>query len=208
MHKHTHNKIRLEHITSFGDAVFAFAITFMALSIEIPNLPNNLTEPEVADKLVQLLPQFEIYLISFIIVGIFWIKYHQVFNQIEDSHSIMVWLNLIFLFFITLVSFGTALELNYGPYHSVFIVYAIILTATGALLALIWLYASKNKMLIDKNMSERQIKSFSVQSIIPSLVFISSIGISFIDIQVAQYFWLVIFPAQLFVRRKFAPTDD
>jgi hypothetical protein len=63
-------------------------------------------------------------------------------------------------------------------------------------------------MLIEKDMSERQIKSFSVQSIIPSLVFISSIGISFIDIQVAQYFWLVIFPAQLFVRRKFAPTDD
>jgi uncharacterized membrane protein len=120
----------------------------------------------------------------------------------------MVWLNLIFLFFITLVSFATALEINYGLYRSVFIVYAIILTATGALLALIWFHASRNKMLIDKDMSERQIKSISVQSIIPSLVFISSIGISFIDIQVAQYFWIVIFPAQLFVGRKFASTDD
>ena len=29
-------------------------------------------------------------------------------------------------------------------------------------------YASRNKMLIEKDMSERQIKSFSVQSIIPS----------------------------------------
>ncbi len=82
MHKHTYDNIRLGHITSFGDAVFAFAIPFMVLSIEIPNLPNNLTNQEVADKLVQLLPQFEIYLISLIVVGIFWIKYHLVFNQI------------------------------------------------------------------------------------------------------------------------------
>jgi hypothetical protein len=56
-------KTRLAHITHFGDTVFAFPITFMALSIQIPDLPHNLSETQVADKLVQLLPRFEIYLI-------------------------------------------------------------------------------------------------------------------------------------------------
>jgi uncharacterized membrane protein len=39
--KNIHGKIRLEHVISFADAIFAFSITFMAISIQIPNLPDN-----------------------------------------------------------------------------------------------------------------------------------------------------------------------
>ncbi len=68
------SKIRLEHVISFSDAIFAFSITFMAISIQIPNLPlNNMTEQQFITKLLQLLPQFEIYAVSFMIVGIYWI---------------------------------------------------------------------------------------------------------------------------------------
>ena len=37
-------KVKPEHIISFGDAIVAFALTLMTLSIEIPDLPENLTE--------------------------------------------------------------------------------------------------------------------------------------------------------------------
>jgi uncharacterized membrane protein len=106
-------KIRLEHVISFSDAIFAFSITFMAISIQIPNLPlNNMTEQQFITKLLQLLPQFEIYALSFMIVGIYWISYHRVFNYIRRSHSILIWLNLLFLFFITLISFAITLILS------------------------------------------------------------------------------------------------
>ena len=36
--------IKVEHVISFSDAIFAFAITLMALSIDIPDLPSNLTQ--------------------------------------------------------------------------------------------------------------------------------------------------------------------
>ena len=36
--KNIHGKIRLEHVISFADAIFAFLITFMAISIQIPDL--------------------------------------------------------------------------------------------------------------------------------------------------------------------------
>jgi uncharacterized membrane protein len=32
-------KIKPEHVVSFDDAIFAFAITLMTLSIDIPDLP-------------------------------------------------------------------------------------------------------------------------------------------------------------------------
>jgi uncharacterized membrane protein len=125
-------------IISFSDAIFAFSITFMALSIQFPSDQTKfLTQNEIISKLIDLRPQFEIYLISFFIVGLYWISYHQVFNHIINSHAITTWLNLLFLFFVTLISFSTSLLISYGNYSFVFIFYSAILAITGALLSLI-----------------------------------------------------------------------
>ena len=196
------NNVRLDHVTSFGDGVFAFAITFMAISIQIPSLPSNLSESVVADKIVQLIPQFEIYLWSYIIIGIFWVKYHLVFNRIKDSQTVMIWLNLLFLFFVTLISFGTALRLENSEYVSIFVLYALILTITSLLLNLIGVHALRNNMLNDENMTDHQKKLFILQGIIPTLIFASSIGLAFINMHAAQYVLILIIPTQMFFKKK------
>ena len=144
-------EIRIEHVISFADAIFAFSITFMAISIQIPDLPENLTQAQVINRLLELRPPFEIYVISFFVIGIYWISYHQVFNRIEGSHPIMAWLTLVFLFFITLISFATYLQVDYDFFQVVFILYALVLNLAGLLLTLIWLHATKNR-LIDKSL--------------------------------------------------------
>jgi uncharacterized membrane protein len=58
-------KVKPEHNVSFGDAIFAFAITLMTLSIDIPNLPANLTESQLLSRLYEMYPQVESYIISF-----------------------------------------------------------------------------------------------------------------------------------------------
>jgi hypothetical protein len=55
----------------------------------------------------------------------------------------LVWLNLLFLFFITLISFATDLDFKYSHFHIVFILFESILTITGSLLVFIWLHALK-----------------------------------------------------------------
>lgn len=82
------------------------------------------------------------------------------------SHTIMIWLNLLFLFFITLISFATGLQINYGLYHIIFIINALILIITGSLLASIWLHAKKNN-LIDKSLSLIQTRNIFLQSLLP-----------------------------------------
>src|SRR5579884_1161034 len=101
----------------FSDAIFAFSITFMTLSIQIPQIESNLTESELNNKILQLAPQFEMYAISFLIIGNYWLSYHMIFSYIRTSHSILVWINLAFLFFITLISFATSAETLYPRYH-------------------------------------------------------------------------------------------
>ncbi|MGH9911903.1 MAG: TMEM175 family protein [Nitrososphaeraceae archaeon] len=80
-------QIRLEHVISFGDAIFAFSITFMAISIQIPILPDDLTQTQLFDRLMELRTHFETYAISFFIIGIYWIAYHQVLGRITRCHG-------------------------------------------------------------------------------------------------------------------------
>jgi uncharacterized membrane protein len=195
--------IKLEHVISFSDAIFAFAITLMALSVDIPDLPTNLTQSELLDKLYELLPQFESYVISFAIISIFWVSYHQVFNHIKGSHITMVYLNLLFLLLITLLSLSTSLVINYGTYQIPYVIYCSNVIMTSLLLALIWWYATKNKSLVDKNLHPFFIKGVLVNLISIPIVFMLSIIISFVNLDIAQYFWLAIAPLNIAIRRRY-----
>jgi uncharacterized membrane protein len=197
------SKIRLEHLVSFSDAIFAFSITFMAVTIEIPNFPENLTQAQVIQNLIgELGPRFAIYVISFFVIGVYWISYHQIFNHIVDSHTVIVWLNLLFLFFITIIPFAVDLQIDYGLYQVIFILYALVLTAAGASLTLIWLHAMKGR-LIDKTMNQTDIQSILLESIVLPSVFVISIFVSIVDLEIAYYFWMVIIPAKVVLRWKF-----
>jgi uncharacterized membrane protein len=198
-----HRKISLEHIISFSDAIFTFSITFMAVTIQIPNLPENLTQAQVIENLIgKLGPRFAIYVISFFVIAAYWISYHQIFNHIAGSHVVIVWLNLLFLFFITIIPFAVDLQIDYGLYQVIFILYALVLTAAGASLTLIWLHAMKGRLL-DKTMDQTDIQSILLESIVLPSVFVISIFVSIVDLEIAYYFWMVIIPAKVVLRWKY-----
>ena len=195
--------IKVERVISFSDAVFAFAITLMALSIDIPDLPTHLTQSELLDKLYDLYPQFESYVISFAVIAIFWVSYHQVFNHIKGSHITMVYLNLLFLLLITLLSLSTSLVINYGTYQIPYIIYCFTVIMTSSLLATIWWHATRNKRLVDKNLHPFFIKGVLVNLMSIPIVFTISIIISFVNLDIAQYFWLIIAPLNITIKRRY-----
>ncbi|MFL6365908.1 MAG: TMEM175 family protein [Nitrososphaeraceae archaeon] len=195
------SQLRPEHIISFADAIFAFSITFMAVTINIPNLAQNLNQAQVIDKLLDSIPEFEIYAISFFVIGVYWIAYHQIFNQIVNSDMTVTWLTLLFIFFITLIPFATNLQIGFG-YHILFVLFALVLAMAGTLLTITWLHATKNK-LIDKHLTQREIHSILLEGIIPTVVYFLSILISFIDLQAAYYFWILIIPAKVILSKKY-----
>jgi uncharacterized membrane protein len=196
-------KIRLEHVVSFSDAIFAFSITFMAVSIQLPDLPHHLTQTQVIQRLVgELGPRFTIYVISFFVIAVYWISYHQIFNHIVDSHAIVVWLNLVFLFFITIIPFAVDLQVDYGFYHIVFILYALVLTLAGFSLTFIWLHAKRNG-LVDRTMTHDKIQNILLESILLPSIYVISILVSIINLQIAYYFWMTIIPAKIIIRKKY-----
>ncbi len=196
-------KVKPEHVISFGDAIFAFAITLMTLSIDIPDLPPNLTESELLGRLYELYPKVEDYIISFAVIGIFWISYHQIFNFITRSHIAMVYLNLLFLLLITFLSITTSLVIDYGSYQISYVIYCVVVIMASSLLALIWWYATKDYRLVDKDIHPLFVRGLTVNLLLVPFVFCISILVSFFDLNIAQYFWLIIVPLNIAVRRKY-----
>jgi uncharacterized membrane protein len=196
-------KVKPEDVVSFGDAIFAFAITLMTLSIDIPDLPPNLTESQLLSRLYNMYPQVETYIISFAVISIFWVSYHQVFNFIKESHISMVYLNLLFLLLITFLSITTSLVINYGSYQIPYVIYCIVVIMTSSLLAVIWWHATKDYRLVDKNIHPLFVRGIMVNLILVPFVFAISILVSFFDLNIAQYLWLIIAPLNIAVKRKY-----
>ena len=113
----------------------------MALTIDIPGLSSNLTEPRLVEKLYDMSSQIESYVLSFFIIAMFWVSYHQVFNHIKDSCLSMVYLNLFFLLLITLLSISTSLVITFDSYQIAYLIYYGVVITASTLLVVIWWYA-------------------------------------------------------------------
>src|SRR5439155_9262295 len=148
----------------------------MALSIQVPNLHNNIIESELTKILGQeLIPNIIHYVISFLVVGMYWVGYHRIFEYIKKTNITLIWLNLVFLLFISLVAYFTGLLSSYGTYAIVVITFASILATTGFISVLMWWYATNNRKLVDENLQSGLIRYFLIRGLISPLIFLASI---------------------------------
>ena len=86
-------------------------------------------------------------------------------------------------------------------YRTVFILYAMILTLTGLTLTFIWLHAGRIGLLHNDLIPSLK-RLILIQMIVSPIIFLVSILISLINVDIAQYFWLAIIPLNIIVERK------
>src|SRR5690349_10907666 len=99
------------HIKIFTDAVFGVAITILAVELQVPNLDGiKLVDSTAFGEIAKT---FISYITTFVILGIYWITYHAVFNPIKRTTDLMIWLNLSFLMLIAIVPFSIRLMNEY-----------------------------------------------------------------------------------------------
>src|SRR6266542_4131630 len=106
-------ELRLTRIEAFSDGVFAIVVTLLVLELKLPALKDHASVSELAHALVDLLPKFLSWLISFIIVCKFWLNHHHLLGLARHANYAMVWLNAIFLLGQSFIPFPTALAGEY-----------------------------------------------------------------------------------------------
>jgi uncharacterized membrane protein len=88
-------------LEAFSDGVIAIIITIMVLELKAPH----------GDGLASLLsvwPVFLSYVLSYVMVAIYWLNHHRLFHFIKVVDIRILWANILLLFCLSLVPFATA----------------------------------------------------------------------------------------------------
>ena len=92
------SKGRLE---AFSDGVIAVIITIMVLEMRAPHGAE-------IEALVPMIPVFLAYVLSFVMVAIYWNNHHHLLHAITHVTGGVLWANMHLLFWLSLVPFTTA----------------------------------------------------------------------------------------------------
>src|SRR5437016_11455688 len=89
-----------ERIAAFSDGVIAIIITIMVLELKVPHGAD-------LDALSGVIPIFLTYVLSFVLLGIYWNNHHHMFQITQRINGQILWANLHLLFWLSLVPFVT-----------------------------------------------------------------------------------------------------
>jgi uncharacterized membrane protein len=102
--------------SSISDAVFAIAITLLVLDIRVPEIPERLVVEQLPQRLYELRPKYLSYVLSFVVILMYWMAHHSTFRAIRCYDRVLIWLNSLFLMCIAFLPFPTSLLGEYGDH--------------------------------------------------------------------------------------------
>ncbi len=121
----------LERMVFFSDAVFAIAITLLIIEIHVPHVVG--TARQAWHALLEQWPSFFGFVLSFMVIGRFWIGHHRALGWTTHYSPRLLWPNLLLLMMIAFMPFATAfMSSNLGQLVPT-LVYDLTLFVTGVM---------------------------------------------------------------------------
>src|SRR6266700_2287276 len=93
----------LERLVFFSDAIFAIAITLLALDIRLPSLSPNVTDTDLFNQLLAIGPKYYSFSISFLAIGLYWLGHHRMVQYMARYDAILLLLNFLLLMCIAFI---------------------------------------------------------------------------------------------------------
>ncbi len=111
-------------LEAFSDGVIAVIITIMVLELKVPVSAGFA-------GLRQVLPTLGVYALSFSFIATYWVNHHALVDRIRRTSPRVLWANLVWLFFLSLLPFFTAYVVDHHADRFSVAIYGASLTAAG-----------------------------------------------------------------------------
>lgn len=96
------------------DAVFAIAMTLLAIDLKVPELGDNATSAELARVLGEQWPSYLAFALSFYLIAKYWVRHHREMRHVITCTPALVGRTIALLFTITAMPFAAALLGQHG----------------------------------------------------------------------------------------------
>lgn len=173
-------------IAAFSDGVFSIAITLLVLNLQVPKVTlQQLLQNGLTEKVLALWPNLLSYILSFVIIGIYWVAHHNMFHYIKRSNRPLLWINILLLMCVAFIPFPAALLGEYPLQRVSVVTYACSLILTNLMLSLLWWYATHNHRLVDDDIDPHFVHIVNRRNMTAPVVYLASIGLSFLNVELS-----------------------
>jgi uncharacterized membrane protein len=195
-----------ERLHALVDGIFAIGMTLLVLELRVPDLGKAATDAQLTTALRDLLPSFYAFILSFLLLFIFWRGYNAIVSGLAKNIDFTIVLRVIFfLLLISLIPFSTYF---FGRYYYSQIgvsVYAINILLVSLSLHHLRKYILRADHIETHGWSQRDHRNASIRSLTPATIALLSIPLSHYHPNVASALLLSIVLVNIF-NKSFDPV--
>jgi len=192
-----------DRVVFFSDAVFAIAITLLAIELK-PPAEALIGQFGASVAWAHQIPLFVAFVISFMVSALFWAGHMQAWKMVERITPGLLWLNILQLMFVALMPFATALysESFMSTRIWPFVGYCVVLTGIS-----LFSFLTRRAMVRSHGVGEKLgpagTRWFLARTAVPLAVFAACIPLAFVmPSWMGGMLFFMIFVITPFVRRR------
>ena len=159
------------------DGVFAIVITLLVFDIRLPEIADT----GLLDALTKLAPRVLSYVVSFLLLGLYWMAHHGQFSFITRVDYRLIVLNILLLLCICPVPFTTSILGRYGADPLAAAIFGCNLLLIGVMLYVHWRYASAGHRLVAPDLDPALIRAIGNRTLLGSVAYGAAIGLAFLS---------------------------
>jgi uncharacterized membrane protein len=179
-------KGRLE---AFSDGIIGVIITILVLEVR---LPEGTSEGALPGALFLLLPKVASYVVSFAVVAVWWVAHHQLFQSIQRTDRGLLWLNSLFLLFLSFIPFPTALIGTYPRSQAAILVYALSSFLTGLCFVILRWYVSFRARLVSPEIPVPVLRSALRRGFLSPALYLLAAVSSFVSKEMSLLLFVIV----------------
>jgi uncharacterized membrane protein len=167
-----------QRLTALADGVFAIVMTLLVFQLAVPVVADD---DGLAAELAEMWPEFLIYVLSFLVLGVFWLMHHLIFDILERYDTTLIWLNILFLMFASLVPFSTRLFIEHGATTVTALVYGMNMMLVFATALGIFSYATRGHRLVARQLDPQIVRGGRRMGVVYMATLLVSMAVALIS---------------------------
>ncbi len=178
-------------LEALSDGVLAIVVTLLVLDFgqaerTLAEMPGS-SHQQILTFLGGLWPRVLGYVLSFVLIVIYWILHHVMFHHIHRVDRGLLWLNSLFLMTVAFLPFPAALLAEFILHESnvIVVLYGAAHLIVGLSLAGLWTYAARGRRLLTEGVDRGTVRLLTRTALASPALYAAGIALSFISIPAA-----------------------
>lgn len=184
-------------LEAFSDAVFAIAITLLALELKVPHQGDSATGPVLAAALAQQWPSYMAFVCSFLSILAMWVNHHRIFDLIRGGDGWLMLTNGLLLLIVTAVPFPTTVLADYfatGASEVACAAYAGFYVLVSVAFNLLWFSAARRGRLLRPDFSDDLVRAIGRRLLIGLPAYLAATVLAFwsapLSLAICSLLWI------------------